>query len=176
MFNHLLVPLDGSELAEAVLPMALAIAERFDSKITLLRVVNSPYYASAGLEYAGFNATLLQEGVAYLEAQQKKLQEAGFNAQVRLMEGDFIADTILDVADSLEVDAIAMSTHGRSGVRRWVFGSVADKVLQHARIPILLVRAGVVEEEPPPIKLPAVESPEEIRARADLSELIRSDR
>lgn len=176
MFNHLLVPLDGSELAEAALPMVLAIAERFDSKITLLRVINPPYYASAGHDYAGFNAALRQEGVAYIEAQQKKLQEAGFHVQVRLMEGDFIADTILDVADMLEVDAIAMSTHGRGGIRRWVFGSVADKVLQHARIPILLVRAGVTEEEPAPIILPAVESPEELRARADLSELIRSDR
>ncbi len=176
MFKHLLVPLDGSELAEAALPMALAVAERFDGKITLLRVVNPPYYASAGHDYAGFNVAVRQEGAAYLETQQKKLEESGFNVQVRLMEGDFIADTILDVADMLEVDAIAMSTHGRSGVRRWVFGSVADKVLQRARIPILLVRAGVAEEEVRPITLPAVESPEEMRARADLTELIRSDR
>lgn len=176
MFHHLLVPLDGSELAEAVLPMALAVAERFDSKITLLRVVNPPYYASAGHDYAGFNNAVRQEGAAYLEAQQKKLEESGFNVQVRLMEGDFIADTILDVADMLEVDVIAMSTHGRGGIRRWVFGSVADKLLQRARIPILLVRVGVAEEEARPITLPAVESPEEMRARADLTELIRSDR
>ncbi|GIK58277.1 MAG: universal stress protein [Chloroflexi bacterium] len=175
MFNHLLVPLDGSELAEAALPMVLAIAERFGSKITLLRVVNSPYYASAGHDYTGFNAALRQEGSAYMEALQKKLLEAGFNVQVRLMEGDFIADTILDVADMLEVDAIAMSTHGRGGIRRWVFGSVADKVLQHAQIPILLVRARV-EKEMPPIRLPVTESPEDIRAHSDLSELIRSDR
>ncbi|HRQ38106.1 MAG TPA: universal stress protein [Chloroflexota bacterium] len=177
MFNHLLVPLDGSELAEAALPIALALAERFESKVTLLRVVNPPYYASAGHDYAGFNMALRQEASTYLEAKQKPLTDAGFNVGVHIVEGDFIADVILDAADSLEVDAIAMSTHGRSGIRRWVFGSVADKVLQHAQIPILLVRAHeVTEEEPPLIKLPTVESPEEMRARTDLSDLIRMDR
>ncbi len=176
MFKHLLVPLDGSELAEAALPMALAVAERFESKITLLRVVNPPYYTGAGLEYGGFTTAVRQEAAAYIEAHQERLQNAGFNVHVRLIEADFVADAILDVAEELGIEAIAMSTHGRGGIRRWVFGSVADKVLQHAHIPILLVRAQIGEDEKLPIKLPGVESPEDIRAHADLSEVMRTDR
>jgi nucleotide-binding universal stress UspA family protein len=179
MFNHLLVPLDGSELAEAVLPMVLAIAERFESEITLLRVVHPPHFASTGHNFAELYVSMSQdmhhEATAYTEAKQRELVTAGFKINTRVVEGEFVADTILDVADELGIEAIAMSTHGRGGIRRWVFGSVADKVLQHATVPILLVRAQP-EEVIQPVNLPSIESVEDIRAHNNLKDLSRMDR
>lgn len=179
MFNHLLVPLDGSEMAEAALPIALAIAERFKSEITLLRVVHLPHFGGTSREFAELHVSMRrdmhQEATAYTEAKQKELAIAGFKVNSRVVEGDFVADIILDLADELAIDAIAMSTHGRGGIRRWVFGSVADKVLQRADVPILLVRAQPIEEIQP-INLPPIESAEDIRAHDNLVALSRMDR
>lgn len=179
MFNHLLVPLDGSELAEAVLPMVLAIAESFESEITLLRVVHPPHFANVGHDFAELYVSMRQdmyeEATKYTETKQKELEAAGFKVNNRVVEGDFVADILLDLADELGIDAIAMSTHGRGGIRRWVFGSVADKVLQRANVPILLVRAQPTEDVQA-IDLPTIESMEDIRAHDDLVDLSRMDR
>lgn len=145
MFSHLLIPLDGSKLAETVLPLAKAMAERFDSKVTLLRVVRSPHVIGGGEEFPALYITmredLCREASEYLAAKEEAWRAAGFMVSSQVREGHSIADIILKCADELGVDAIAMCTHGRSGVVRWVFGSVADKVLQKAPVPILLVRA-----------------------------------
>jgi nucleotide-binding universal stress UspA family protein len=158
MFKHLLVPLDGSELAEIALPMAKAIAVRFESEITLLRAVHLPHYIGDGLDftevYTNLSENMQAEATAYLKAKQKGLLAAGFNANCHLVIGEPPADAILLAADELGVDAIVMSTHGRGGVMRWVFGSVADKVLQQARVPILLARLPLTEGESS--KIPAV--------------------
>lgn len=160
MFKHLLVPLDGSELAEIALPMAKAIATRFESQLTLLRAVHLPYYIGDGLDFTEVYNTLSEEmqaeATAYLKAKQKGLLTAGFNANSHLVIGEAPADAILLAADELAVDAIVMSTHGRGGVMRWVFGSVADKVLQQAHVPILLARLPLTEGESS--KIPAVKS------------------
>lgn len=156
MFQHLLVPLDGSELAETALPMAKSVAEQFGSEITLLRAVHLPQYIGDGLDftdvYINLGQSMQDEATAYLEARQKALRAAGFKVNCRIIVGEPPADAILLAAEELSVDAIVMSTHGRGGVMRWVFGSVADKVLRQARIPILLNRA--IEEVPqePPIE------------------------
>lgn len=158
MFTHLLVPLDGSELAEIALPMAKAIALRFDSEITLLRAVHLPHYIGDGLDftevYTNLGENMQVEATAYLEAKQKMLREAGFNVNGRIIVGEPPADAILIAANELGVDTIVMSTHGRGGVMRWVFGSVADKVLRQASIPILLARLPATEEAAP--QTPAV--------------------
>jgi nucleotide-binding universal stress UspA family protein len=144
MFKHLLVPLDGSELAEAALPLATAVAEKFSSKITLISAVHLPYYVGDGLDFAEVYGTISQnmedEAAFYLKAKQNKLCAVGFNVGSHITIGQSPADAILQAADELNVDAIVMSTHGRGGVMRWVFGSVADKVLRNALVPILLAR------------------------------------
>ncbi len=144
MFKHLLVPLDGSDLAESALPMAQTIAERFASEITLFRAVHLPHLIGDSYEFAelytSFSYEMRQEAEAYLTAKQKGLQAAGFTVNCRIVTGTPAADAILIAADELAVDTIVMSTHGRGGFARWVFGSVADKVLRHARVPILLAR------------------------------------
>lgn len=147
MFKHLLVPLDGSYLAEAALPAALELASRFDSEITLLRVTRTPYFTTSvsGSAYAELLINLRnqthQEAVDYLKTHQRALRQQGFKVHTHITEGEPVAEIVLDVADGLDVDTIVMSTHGRGGMSRWVFGSVADRILQQARVPVVLLRA-----------------------------------
>ncbi len=154
MFHHILVPLDGSGFAEASLAYALALAKQFNGKITLLRIVPHPQvvlseytYESADL-FLELRAGALVEAEAYLKAQQNALRQQGYDVYYRVVEGENVAEWILGVADGGDVDAIVMSTHGRSGIQRWVFGSVAEKVMRHARIPVLLIRPDGMESAP----------------------------
>jgi nucleotide-binding universal stress UspA family protein len=146
MFKHILVPLDGSVLAEKALPPALELARSFDSKITLVRIAQIPTLPSVdGFTFAELHATLREqareEASAYLRAQAGSLRQQGYNVHHHLEVAQPVAECILETADLLNVDAIVMSTHGLGGVRRWVYGSVADKVLRHAKVPVLLIRA-----------------------------------
>lgn len=170
MFKHLLVPLDGSELAEVALPMAMAVAKKFTSKITLISAVHLPYYVGDGLDFAEVYGSISQnmedESRAYLQTKQKALCAAGFNVHIEIMIGQSPADAILIAADELNVDAIVMSTHGRGGVMRWVFGSVADKVLRNALVPILLARVPP-RQQAEAIQLPDIENEENMRAHFD---------
>lgn len=147
MFKHLLVPLDGSKLAEDALPSARALAEKFDSTITLLRVILPPDVTTStvGSQMTEVLAMLSeynqQEANAYLHELQKTLRREGHMVQRRVVVGTAVAQVILETATSENIDAIVMSTHGRGGLSRWVFGSIADKVLRQAQIPVLLIRS-----------------------------------
>jgi nucleotide-binding universal stress UspA family protein len=149
MYQKILVPLDGSTLSELALPHAEALARHFDSEIILTRVcqpVAMPvevYPAMAGVAYdyqLDLQAQVEKEVKDYLKNWQKKLQWAKLKCRYLALEG-FVPEAILTVAETETVDLIIMSTHGRSGLSRWVYGSVAAKVLQAARCPIFLVRA-----------------------------------
>jgi nucleotide-binding universal stress UspA family protein len=148
MFKNLLVPLDGSGLAEVALPAAVALAQQFGSNLILLRVVRPPQVTgqtSGGIAYGEFVADLRQRAVdeaqQYLHSQQGMLRQQGLHVDVVVAEGQNVAELILDNADDLRIDTVVMSTHGRGGLSRWVFGSVADKVLRRAMVPVLLIRA-----------------------------------
>lgn len=148
MFKRILVPLDGSKLAEKALPTVLELASHFDSDITLLRVVHPPHLMltnAGGTAYADLFVSLQQqaeeEATTYLKGHQGALQRQGYHIHIRIAVGEPIAEIILDAVRAVEADVIVMSTHGRGGLSRWVFGSVADKILQHADVPILLIRA-----------------------------------
>jgi nucleotide-binding universal stress UspA family protein len=147
MFQHLLVPLDGSELAEQALPPASALAKQFNAEITLLRVIQPPYVAThiSGSAYGEVIGSLrriaYEEGLTYLKEWQSKLRQEGYRVHIHMVEGDDVAGIILNLIGTLETDTVVMSTHGRGGISRWVYGSVADKVLRAATAPILLIRA-----------------------------------
>ncbi len=156
MFNHLLVPLDGSHLAEAALPPALEMARKFNSKITLVWVLQPPHLimtAANGSVYAQLLTEMRhqseQDAQTYLRDHQDTLNQQGYVVNTQVTEGENVADSLLQAASDLKVDAIVMSTHGRGGLSRWVFGSVADKVLRYANIPVLLIRAKEEEIEEP---------------------------
>src|SRR5688500_4151693 len=162
MFARLLVALDGSEIAERVLPYAEALAERFGASVTLLRA--TPSAGALLAETAGaipvggpvLDPTPIaeaerREAAGYLAAVADRLRGKGIEVRVEQPEG--AADEILvRRAGELGADLIAMTTHGRGGLERLVFGSVADAVLRHAPCPVLLVRVhGPVAAPGPPI-------------------------
>jgi nucleotide-binding universal stress UspA family protein len=148
MFNYILVPLDGSHLAEAALPAAMELANKFDSELTLVRVLQPPHIimtVANGSVYAQLLTEMHNQSKAeaslYLRSHQGSLQQQGFTVKTEIIEGENVADALLQVASKRNIDTIVMSTHGRGGISRWVFGSVADKVLRHASMPVLLIRA-----------------------------------
>ena len=148
MFSHLLVPLDGSHLAEAALPPAIELANKFNSKITLVWVIQPPHLVMTAANGSVYAQLLMEmrnqsehDAEAYLRGHQGSLRQQGFVVHTQITEGENIANALLEIASSLKVDAIVMSTHGRGGLSRWVFGSVADKVLRYADVPVLLIRA-----------------------------------
>lgn len=148
MFKHLLIPLDGSHLAETALPLAQELAQRFGSTITLLRVPDNPLVPFGDNEAAArywheLRQTAYDEALAYLEKQQALLAEALPSATINIEIVNKMppAEAILYYADMIKADTIIMNTHGRGGFQRWVYGSVASKVLSHSTVPVLLVRA-----------------------------------
>lgn len=165
MFNHILLPLDGSPLAELALPAALELARKFESKITLLRVVSTPTTIYPINETVSINLLVtlyeqaLEEANAYLSKLQEELTQQGYEVHIQVLEDGSPATAILNVVRVQAVDSIVMSTHGRGGVARWVYGSVADKVLRYAPVPVLLIRAISDQFD---IEMPLIESEKDI--------------
>lgn len=148
MYKTILIPLDGSELAEAALPHAVELAQKFGSKIILLRVVQPVNYMLTELGSAEdltlmkkLYESLKRESMAYLQRQEERLKRDVVEASAILLDGVQPAQTILETADALDADVIIMSTHGRTGVGRWLFGSVAENVVRHSKVPVLSIRA-----------------------------------
>ncbi len=140
---RMLVPLDGSRAGEAALPSVEQLARGLGARVVLLQVVATGHL---GLGY-GYVAYTPQQiaadtalGKEYLEKIASRLQVSGIQTELVLRQGN-AAETIIDFADETRADIVAMSTHGRSGIGRFVFGSVAEKVLHGGNGPLLLVRA-----------------------------------
>lgn len=142
MYRKILVPLDGSKLAEGVLPHAQALAYSEGAELVLLTVAANPtldfVFSDPGLAQ---RAEEEQEALSkkYMTEIGNKLKSTGFKVSTLLRVGA-VADTILSVADEMQVDLIAMSTHGRTGAARWLLGSVADRVVRNSQVPVLLIR------------------------------------
>ena len=143
--DRTLVPLDGSKLAEQVLPTIIPIAKALGCELTLFRV---PVAYSAGpltgrwyLPQNSSYETADQDAQAYLERMASSIREQGVTVSTVTRLGP-VAKAIIDYAEDNDIDLIAMCTHGRTGVARWALGSVADRVLRAGDKPILLVRAG----------------------------------
>lgn len=144
MYKHILVPLDGSALAERALIHAAAIAHKFGSEITLVQVI-PPVYAPITPEMAVIQPImpleeLQKESEKYLQLRQNELRGEGLVVHRTVIDGP-IAESLLGYADGQGCGLIVMSTHGRSGFSKWIYGSVAQKMLQAATCPILLIRA-----------------------------------
>ncbi|MBZ0292810.1 MAG: universal stress protein [Anaerolineae bacterium] len=146
MLNHILVPLDGSILAEKAVENAKHIL-RPDGQFTLVTAVQLPSplsaYPSSGILQEGGEEILLVENMAssardYLIHLTKNLRLKGYQATYEVHSGD-PASLIVECATRLQVDAITMSTHGRSGINRWLFGSVTLRVLSTAACPVFVI-------------------------------------
>ena len=147
MQSKILVPLDGSPLAETVLPRAAAWA-RATSGVVLLTRVSAPAMVAPPTAWTiptplvGYEDTLHDMDLArdYLTDVALRLTTAGVEVETTGLDGDPAAAIVAYAEDHPEVTLIAMATHGRSGLSRWVLGSVAEKVLHAAPVPLLLVR------------------------------------
>ena len=162
----ILVPLDGSTLAEHILPYVQLLAPILAARVRLLRVLTDPddqllFPETIAAAYGGGDVQALQERMqrardtvcknaeGYLYAQATQLRGHGLDVDCEAVFGD-AAEVIVESAASRPGTLIAMATHGRSGLRRWALGSVADKVLHAAETPVLIAR-GVAN--PPPTDL-----------------------
>ena len=151
MFSKVLVPLDGSKVGEAAIPVIEQLIDKLAKGtkveviligvITLLRHWVVVGEASAPVSYTEEELRLIKQNVEkYLIKTGESLKKRGVAIQTMVSTGN-AADEIIRAADDTKADLLAMSTHGRSGLRRLAFGSVTDKVLHHSKIPVLMVRA-----------------------------------
>lgn len=151
MYNRILVPLDGSEVAEQVLPPVIELARCTGAEIVLLRVTDLrvyEYLMPAPEFGARVNEQARDEARQYLSRVSAELRALGLKVRTQMVhESTVVYSTILNTAKELGVDLIAMSTHGRSGLARMVLGSVADDVIRHAELPVFLVRPQPVMEK-----------------------------
>ena len=144
MFTHILVPVDGSETSMIAVSKASGLALAFGSRITLIHVIDNYPFIGVGADYAlGQNEYLaaatssanaaLARGVAALAAE-------GLHSDQRVIDGHVVLEGIVDTANALGVDLIVMGSHGRTGIEKLLLGSVTQRVLQDARVPVLVVR------------------------------------
>ncbi|MBL0701067.1 MAG: universal stress protein [Desulfosarcina sp.] len=143
--DHILVPLDGSELSEKALAAAYTLAGMSNAEITLLRVLRPveevikideqhAIYVDQQIEFKTRRAK------KYLKAIRNHAEKRSFKINIVVEMGD-AAEIIINFARKNSIDLIVMSTHGRSGLKRWVYGSVAGKILSGAYNPVLLIRS-----------------------------------
>ena len=141
-YKKILVCLDGSALAETALPHAQSLATDEQAEILLLRISANPAaefsFSDPGLAHALIEE-MEAETLTYMQSARGRLQKAGVRTSFLICQGP-IAETILQVAAEHQADVIVMSTHGRSGVKRWLLGSVADRIVTHSNVPVLLIR------------------------------------
>lgn len=152
MIHRILVPLDGSKAAEQALSAARGLATTAECEIVLLTTI-ARMERWATSETPAWEAE--EETVAnrYLDAVAGQLRDEGFQVTTRFAWGR-PADVIREVAEEANIDLIVMTTHGRSGLARWLIGSVTDSVLRTSERPLLLIRAQ--EEAPPPLKVASI--------------------
>lgn len=151
MYTKIMVPLDGSELAECVMPHVEAITTGCKiTDVVFVRVVD-PLQLPASVPAMGefgfrekqrleFEQQRKQAAEAYLKKIVESTRLEGARLSYQVLEGK-VADTLAHWAEKNEVDLIVIASHGRSGISRWVMGSVADRVLRSACVPVLMVRA-----------------------------------
>jgi nucleotide-binding universal stress UspA family protein len=141
MLNHILVPLDGSLLAECVLSHAVTLAQVFEARLTLLRVVERDQ--ATGLKRAidplQWQIRRVEAG-AYLDSLVARLDRIGLQAEKVILEG-LPPDRIVEFTRDREIGMIIISTHGQSGLSGWNVSSVVQKVILHAHVPMMIVRA-----------------------------------
>jgi nucleotide-binding universal stress UspA family protein len=143
MYNKILVPLDGSKLAEMALPHAESLALKYDATLILLSIVTPPTITSRGakameLFEEQINA-LMQDADEYLEKLREKLAEKQIKTEIYTKLGS-VVKSILDFADNDDMDLVLIASHGRSGLGRFFFGSVAAGILNRVGQPLMVIR------------------------------------
>lgn len=146
MYQHVLVPLDGSELAECALPEVIKLGRGgIIGEVILLKVIETEVFTiprgyETSVDFAALREAHRAEAGTYLEGVQSRLRSEGIDVTIALLEGR-PAETIVEFTRNRPVDLIVIGTHGYTGMKRLMFGSVALRVLHDADVPVLLIRS-----------------------------------
>jgi nucleotide-binding universal stress UspA family protein len=141
MFDPILVPLDGSQLAECVLPHVVAIARSFDAEITLLRMLEKNQGNASAQLFDLLNWQINKTKAAlYLEKTKARFQESSIRVRTTVLEG-LVAEGITEYAQNQGVKLIILSSHGHSGLTQWGISSITQKIILSAPTSVLIVRA-----------------------------------
>ena len=149
MYRSILVPLDGSKRAEAILPHVEQLAQRYEAKVIFFRVVEPPpLMVTPGQPDINLHQQQLdqrrEKAELYLKAIEGEFQQLGIDARMALGRGP-VVEAIISEATRQEADLIALASHGRGGLAQVFYGSVAAGVLQRVDRPLLLVRSQIGE-------------------------------
>ncbi|MCG9483243.1 universal stress protein [Acinetobacter sp. P1(2023)] len=144
LYQHILVPIDGSETSMVAMKEAIKLGKALNSKITVVQVMAlDPFIADAYVK-TGETNELIERTRTYLldilEKAKQQFSNEGITVETKLLEGFVVHEEIIQAAQDLNADLIVMGSHGRTGVRKLVLGSVAQKVLGESHIPVLIVR------------------------------------
>lgn len=144
MFKHILIPVDGSPIAARAVDEALAIAEAFESAVTLIYVIDPYAFTGVGTDLSYGQAEYLSaataEAEAALAAARQVFEAHGVEVSSSVVEGHAVYRAILDAAEAANADLIVMGSHGRHGLEKLILGSVTAQVLSHAHLSVLVVR------------------------------------
>jgi len=144
MFQHILIPVDGSNTAMTAVAKAAGLAKAFGSKVTALYVVDPYPFTGVGADFAYGQSQYLSAATAEantaLDAAKAALEEAGVPVATLVGEGHAVHDGIVRAAEAAGADLIVMGSHGRRGLEKLVLGSVTQRVLGVAKVPVLVVR------------------------------------
>jgi nucleotide-binding universal stress UspA family protein len=144
MFKHILVPVDGSPTSDLAIDKAVAMAKAFGSVVTAICVIDPYPFTSVGTDYVygetQYLSTATAEANEAVKGAREAFEAAGIPVKVQVVEGHAVYKGILTTAESVGADLIVIGSHGRRGIEKWVLGSVAQRVLSHAHVPVLVVR------------------------------------
>ena len=145
MFNHILVPVDGSNTAQVAVGKAIELAKAFGSTVTVIYVIDPYPFTGVGTDFAYGQAEYLSAATAEANAAVKAAKDTFSVASVKVDTSIIEAHTawrgIVEAGTSLNADLIVIGSHGRSGLEKLVLGSVAQAVLSHTKLPVLVVRS-----------------------------------
>ena len=144
MFKHILVPVDGSNTSQVAVNKAIGLARAFDSEVTVIYVIDPYPFTGVGTDFAYGQAEYLSAATAEansaVHAAKATLSDAGVNVDTSVVEANSAWRGIVEAGASLQADLIVMGSHGRSGLEKIMLGSVAQAVLSHTKLPVLVVR------------------------------------
>jgi len=145
VYKSILVPLDGSKLAESILTEVEELAVLIKAKLSLIYVRKA--HVLPGVDPTDEQVRVVKEAQEYLVNLKEQLSAKKIDIELHTPYGN-TADKILEACRRHDIDLIAMSTHGRSGIGRWLLGSVAEKVVRHSEVPVLLLRSHDMDVSP----------------------------
>lgn len=144
MFKHILVPVDGSSTAQVAVSKAIDLAKAFHSLVTVIYVIDPYPFAGVGTDFGYGQAEYLSAATAEANASVKAAKDsfvaAGVAVDTSVVEAHSAWRGIVEAGASLKIDLIVIGSHGRSGLEKLVLGSVAQAVLSHTKLPVLVVR------------------------------------